>query len=143
MTGVVSKLPGRQVIKSRDIAEIAVGSLVLAFPVAITEAAWRVGEDLSMPRAVLIALGSLVFIAYFVHTTYGHDLSFSSQKALLTRVFSVYGLTLLVSAMALLVIDKLPLFTDPATAINRTIVIAFSASLSATVVDSIGDAGKA
>jgi hypothetical protein len=35
------------------------------------------------------------------------------------------------------------LFTDPATAINRTIVIAFSASLSATVVDSIGDSGKA
>lgn len=125
--------------KGRDVAEIIIGSLVLAFPVAVTEEVWDLSTELSLARTIVISLGSLVFISLFVQTTYRHDFSFSSQKELLTRVFSVYGLTLLVSAAVLLAIDRLPLFTETMVALKRTIMVAFPASFAATVVDSVGE----
>lgn len=128
-----------QKVKGRDVAEIIIGSLVLAFPVAVTEEVWDLSTELSLARTIVISLGSLVFISLFVQTTYRHDFSFSSQKELLTRVFSVYGLTLLVSAAVLLAIDRLPLFTETMVALKRTIMVAFPASFAATVVDSVGE----
>jgi uncharacterized membrane protein len=123
----------------RDIAEIIIGSLVLAFPVAVTEEVWNLGAELSLGRTLVISLCSLVFISFFVQTTYRHDFSFSSQKQLLTRVFTVYGLTLLLSAAVLLAVDRLPLLTETMVAVKRAIIVAFPASFAATVVDSIGD----
>jgi uncharacterized membrane protein len=123
----------------RDIAEIVIGSLVLAFPVAVTEEVWNLGAELSLGRTLVISLCSLVFISFFVQTTYRHDFSFSSQKQLLTRVFTVYGLTLLLSAAVLLAVDRLPLLTETMVAVKRAIIVAFPASFAATVVDSIGD----
>ena len=123
----------------RDIAEIVIGSLVLAFPVAVTEEVWNLGAELSLGRTLVISLCSLVFISFFVQTTYRHDFSFSSQKQLLTRVFTVYGLTLLLSAAVLLAVDRLPMLTETMVAVKRAIIVAFPASFAATVVDSIGD----
>lgn len=126
-------------IKNRDVAEIIIGSLVLAFPVAATEEIWDISAELSLARAVMISLGSLVFISFFVQTTYRHDFSFSSQKELAARVLTVYGLTLLVSGAVLLALDKLPLFTETLVAVKRAVIVAFPASFAATVVDSFGD----
>ena len=126
-------------IKNRDVAEIIIGSLVLAFPVAATEEIWDISTELSVARAVVISLGSLVFISFFVQTTYRHDFSFSSQKELAARVLTVYGLTLLVSAAVLLALDKLPLLTETLVAVKRAVIVAFPASFAATVIDSIGD----
>lgn len=84
-------------------------------------------------------LGSLVFISFFVQTKYCHDLSFASQKDLAARVFTVYGVTLLVAAATLFVVGKLPLVSETMVAIKRTIIVAFPASFAATVVDSLGD----
>jgi uncharacterized membrane protein len=126
-------------IKNRDVAEIIIGSLVLAFPVAATEEIWDISTELSLVRAALISLGSLVFISFFVQTTYRHDFSFSSQKELAARVLTVYGLTLLVSGAVLLALDKLPLFTETLVAVKRAVIVAFPASFAATVVDSFGD----
>ncbi len=128
-----------QKIKGRDVAEIIIGALVLAFPVAVTEEVWNLSTEIFLARSIVISLSSLVFISIFVQTTYRHEFSFSSQKELLTRVLSVYGLTLLVSAAVLFAIDKLPLFTETMVAIKRTIIVAFPASFAATVVDSIGE----
>lgn len=80
-----------QKLKSRDVAEIIIGSLVLAFPVAVTEEVWNLSMELSIARTIVISLSSLVFISVFVQTTYSHDFSFSSQKQPLARVLSVYG----------------------------------------------------
>jgi len=128
----------RQKLDSRDVAEIVIGSLVLAFPVAVTEEVWNLSADLSLGRTVFISLVSLVCISVFVQTTYRHEFSFSSQKELIARVFAVYLLTLVVAAAVLFAIGKLPLLTDPMVAIKRTIIVAFPASLAATVVDSLG-----
>jgi uncharacterized membrane protein len=123
----------------RDIAEIVIGSLVLAFPVAVTEEVWNLGAELSLGRTLVIWLSSLVFVSFFVQTAYRHDFSFASQKQLLARVGTVYGLTLLLSAAVLLAVDRLPLLTETMVAFKRAIIVAFPASFAATVVDSIGD----
>lgn len=43
------------------------------------------------------------------------------------------------SAARLLAVDVLPLFSDPAVALKRTIIVAFPASFAATTVDSFHD----
>jgi uncharacterized membrane protein len=128
-----------QRMQGRDVAEIIIGSLVLAFPVALTEEVWNLSVEMSFARALVLSLSSLVFISFFVKTIYRHDFSYSSQKQLLKRVMSVYGLTLLVAAAVLFAIDKLPLMTETMVAVKRTIIVAFAASFAATVVDSLGD----
>ena len=133
-----TKTPNRH-LEPRDVAEIIIGSLVLAFPVAVTEEVWNLSMELSVARTIVISLSSLVFISVFVHTTYCHDFSFSSQKQLLARVLSVYGLTLLVVAAVLFAVDRLPLFTQTMVALKRAIIVTFPASFAATVVDSLGD----
>ena len=129
----------QQKMDRRDVTEIVIGALVLAFPVAVTEEVWNLSEELSLARAIVISLASLVFISVFVQTTYRHNFSFSSQKQLVVRVLSVYGLTLLVAAAVLLAVDRLPVGIQTLVAIKRTIIVAFPASFAATVVDSLGD----
>jgi uncharacterized membrane protein len=128
-----------QRMQGRDVAEIIIGSLVLAFPVAVTEEVWNLSMEMSFARALVLSLSSLVFISFFVKTIYRHNFSYSSQKQLLRRVMSVYGLTLLVAAAVLFAIGKLPLMTETMVALKRTIIVAFAASFAATVVDSLGD----
>jgi len=129
----------RQKLERRDVAEIIIGSLVLAFPVAVTEEVWNLSAGLSLGRTLLILVGSLMFISFFVQTKYRHDFSFSSQKELVARVLTVYGLTLMVVATTLFAIGKLPLVSETMVAINRTVIVAFPASFAATVVDSLDD----
>jgi len=128
-----------QRMQGRDVSEIIIGSLVLAFPVAVTEEVWNLSVEMSFARALVLSLSSLVFISFFVKTIYRHNFSYSSQKQLLRRVMSVYGLTLLVAAAVLFAIGKLPLMTETMVALKRTIIVAFAASFAATVVDSLGD----
>ena len=129
----------RQKLERRDVAEIIIGSLVLAAPVAVTEEVWNLGAELSFGRTLFISLSSLVFTSIFVQTKYCHEFSFSSQKDLAARVFTVYGVTLLVAATTLFAVGKLPLVSETVVAIKRTIIVAFPASFAATVVDSLGD----
>ena len=129
----------RQTIKGRDLAEIIIGSLVLAFPVAVTEEVWDISSEISLLRASLIALGSMLFISFFVRTTYFHETTFTSSKQIAKRVLTVYLITLAVVAATLFMIGKLPLATDLIVAIKRTIIVAFPASFAATAVDSFQD----
>ena len=129
----------RQKLDRRDVTEIVIGALVLAFPVAVTEEVWNLSTELSLVRTIVISLASLVFISVFVQTTYCHSFSLSSQKQLLVRVMSVYCLTLLVAAAVLLAIDRLPFGSQTLVAIKRTIIVAFPASFAATVVDSLSE----
>lgn len=129
----------RQTIMVRDLSEIIIGSLVLAFPVAVTEEVWNLSVDISMARALMISLGSLVFISVFVRTTYFHETTFASSKEVAKRALTVYLVTLAAVAATLFVIGKLPLNSDFMVAVKRTIIVAFPASFAATAVDSFHD----
>lgn len=129
----------RHTIESRDLAEIIIGSLVLAFPIALTEEVWDLSSEISLARALVISISSLVFVSFFVRTTYFHETTFTSSKQVAARALTVYSVTLLVSAATLLAFDVLPLLSDPAVAVKRTIIVAFPASFAATAVDSFHD----
>ena len=129
----------RHTLKGRDLAEIIIGSLVLAFPVAVTQEVWDLSSEISMGRTLMILLGSTVFISFFVRTTYFHETTFTSGKQIAARTLTVYLITVSVSAATLLVIGKLPLSTDILVAFKRSIIVAFPASFAATAVDSLGD----
>ena len=122
---------------SKDVAEIAVGSCVMAFPVAITEEVWNLGVELTVGRALLILLSSIVFIAWFAYELYYDPTLRHPHREIARRVLAVYGLTLAISACILLVIDRLLILDAPLVALKRTIIVAFPASFAATVVDSI------
>ena len=120
-----------------DLSEIIVGSVVLAFPVAITGEVWDLGATLPLLNAIVIVVSSLIFIAWFVYHAYYQSVMDTHWQDLLTRTLSTYVVTLVISALILTVLNQFPLLTDSATAINRMILVALPASFCATVVDSL------
>ena len=120
----------------RDVAEIAIGACVMAFPITVTEEVWNLGEELSLLRVGLFALASVVFLALLIFGLH-HGRPPTDYKVFLQRVFSTYGLTLAISALLLFGVDRLEL-AHPLVGLKRTILVAFPASFAATVVDSLG-----
>jgi len=45
----------RSPLRSKDVAEIVMGSMMLAAPLAVTEEVWKLGEELSLGRIAVIA----------------------------------------------------------------------------------------
>lgn len=120
----------------RDLAEVAVGACILAFPVAVTEEIWTLSAELSLGRVLVLAVVSIFLLAiviYVIHRHEGHPLT---HKTFLLRLVITYAVTLLISALLLFGIDRLDLFQDPLIAFKRIILIAFPASFAATAVDS-------
>ena len=121
----------------RDVAEIAVGAFIMAFPVAATEEIWNLGAELSLGRVLIFAGTSVLILALLINRIYGHNRFPLTHKTFVLRVVSTYGVTLLISALLLLGLDRLELFQDPLIALKRTILVALPASFAATAVDSL------
>jgi uncharacterized membrane protein len=124
-------------LKRRDLAQILVGASLLSIPVAFTEEVWRLGSQLPTGNIVALALISLLFIALYVYFTFYRDLFQQYQFEYLKRVLAIYLLSLLVVGSLLTLIDVAPWGTDPAVALKRTVIVAFPASMSAALSDSI------
>jgi len=124
-------------LTNRDRVEIAVGSAVLAFPVATTEEIWNLSVELSWLRITAIAVLSLVVVSLFVLLVFRPKDGYPDRRAFLHRVVAVYLFTILVCGAILAALDRLPLFADFAVAVKCTVLVAFPASFSATVVDSL------
>ena len=126
-----------QSFRLENIVKIIVGSVLLAFPVAITEEVWNLGTELSFVNTLGIVAISIFFIAWFIfHTIYNSDLQ-NHKPDFIIRVMSVYCLTLIVAALILGLFDQFPLLTETHVAIKRMIIVALPASFCATVVDSM------
>ena len=125
--------------RRRDMAEVAVGACMMAFPIAATEEIWNLGTDLELWRALLFALASVCFLAALIYVLHGHDQFPARRKTFLLRVVGTYGITVAISASLLLGVDQLDLLQDPAIALKRIILVAFPASFAATTVDSFAD----
>ena len=121
-----------------DVSEIVVGSCVLGFPVALTEAVWDLGESLPWTSMVPVFVSSLFFLGAFVHYFHYRGGAGDRRIEFVTRVLVSYGITFVCCAMILGLADKFALFADPAVAIKRTLLVAFPASFAATVVDALG-----
>ncbi|MDJ0958116.1 MAG: DUF2391 family protein [Arenicellales bacterium] len=122
---------------NKDISEWFAGSILLAFPVAMTEEAWNLGKELPALSILLIAVLSLVFIAWFgYHRHYQSSLDTHSLEFVI-RVFSGYAIALIVAAFVLALLNQFPLGSEPAVAIKRMVLVAAPASAAGTIVDSM------
>lgn len=124
-------------LKPRDIMQIIIGSTILALPVAYTEEAWNLGADLPVFNVCLLSLISLIFVALFVYFNFYR---FTLKEHLFNyfkRVIATYVISIIVVAVLLTIIQRCPWETDFALALKRVIVVAFPASMSATISDVI------
>ena len=120
-----------------DIAQLIAGACALAIPMAFTEEVWALGSTLSSGRIVLIAVTSLLTLAFFVRSLFypGKHLR-EYPLDFVKRLVTSYLLSLTVAMVLLILIDKGPL-DDLQLALRRAVLIAFPASFAATAVDYI------
>ena len=121
----------------RDALQTVVGASILAIPAAYTEEAWNLGRDLPVANISAIALISILFIATFVYFNFykGYIAEFRVQFVI--RVMTTYVVSVGVVAILLTVIEQCPWGIDNALALKRIVVVAFPASMSATVTDAL------
>ena len=120
-----------------DIAQLVAGACAIAIPIAFAEEVWTLGSSLSTGRILLVALTSVMALAFFVRSLFYpgknlHEYRFDFVK----RVIASYLTTLAVAMVLLILIDKGPL-DDLPLALRRAVLIAFPASFAATAVDYI------
>ena len=124
-------------LRPRDIMQIIVGAAILAIPVGFTEETWDLGERLPLKNVLFLTIISIIFIATFVYFSFyrmnlkGHVFQY------VKRVLATYLLSLVVVGILLTIIEKCPWGIDNILAIKRIIIVAFPASMSATVSDSL------
>jgi uncharacterized membrane protein len=123
--------------RPRDLMQIVVGASILAVPVAFTEETWNLGAQLPLRNVLGLSGLSVVFIALFVYFNFyrfnfrGHALEYFK------RVTAVYLFSLLVVGCILTLVQKCPWSTDLMLALKRVLIVAFPASMSAAVSDTL------
>lgn len=124
-------------LRPRDLMQIIVGASILAVPVAFTEETWNLGEKLPLFNVLSLSSLSILFIALFVYYNFyrfnlkGHIFQYCK------RVLSIYIFSLFVVALLLTIIQKCPWGNDNVLAIKRVLIVAFPASMSAAISDTI------
>ncbi len=121
----------------KDVAEIAMGCCIIAFPVATAEEIWTLGATLSTGRVLLIAAASIFFLGLLTAQLQHGERPRFDHRDFRRRVLATYGLTLLISALILFGVDRLELLIHPWVGIKRSILVAFPACFAATVIDSL------
>ncbi|MFC1451809.1 DUF2391 family protein [Verrucomicrobiota bacterium] len=123
--------------RPRDLMQIIVGASILAVPVAFTEETWNLGAELPLVNVIGLSSLSVAFIALFVYFNFyrftfrGHVLTYCK------RVAAIYLFSLLVVGLILTIIQKCPWGTDNLVALKRILIVAFPASMSAAVSDTL------
>jgi uncharacterized membrane protein len=121
----------------RDALQTVVGASILAIPAAYTEEAWNLGRDLPIANISAIALLSIVFIAMFVYFNFYKSYIAQYRVQFIVRVTSTYVVSIVVVAILLTIIEQCPWGIDNVLALKRIVVVAFPASMSATVTDAL------
>lgn len=123
--------------RPRDLMQVIVGAAVLAVPVAFTEEAWKLGEQLPLKNVVVLSLMSLLFIASYVYFNFYRYQIKNNITEYIKRVCAIYLFSIIVVALILSIIEKCPWGIDNILAIKRIIIVAFPASMSAAISDTI------
>lgn len=121
----------------RDLMQIIVGASILAVPVAFTEETWTLGRELPLANVLLLSFFSIIFISLFVYSNFyrfafkGHVFSY------IKRILSIYFFSLIIVGLILTIIQRCPWGVDNILAIKRMLIVAFPASMSAAISDTI------
>jgi len=121
----------------RDLMQIIVGASILAVPVAFTEETWTLGKELPLVNVLILSFLSIIFISLFVYSNFyrftfkGHIFSY------IKRVVSIYVFSLIIVGLILTIIQRCPWGVDNILAIKRMLIVAFPASMSAAISDTL------
>ncbi len=124
-------------IKPADLIQILVGAALLSVPVSLTEEAWNLAEQLSTARIALLSGLSLGLIAVFVYCNFYHHHLREHLGPYVIRVLLTFSASLFVAGLLLTLLDRCPWGTDDVLALKRIVIVAFPASMSAALSDSI------
>ena len=119
-----------------DASQIFVGAFALAVPISFTQDAWLLGETLPLANLLMLFALSVLFLSGYTYESVFQRNVKGRIWLFTARIIIAYLITVMVVALTLFCIDKLPLFEDPVTALRRIIVIAMPASMGAIIVDS-------
>jgi uncharacterized membrane protein len=125
--------------KKKDVAQVFIGSLLLATPFMVTEEVWNLGAQLSIVSTVslvFLSLLSLVILNYYtryqrVRTPEGEI----PRREFIKRIFGTYVITLSIVATLLTILGKAPWIIDLSVAVKRTILVSLPASLGGSAAD--------
>jgi len=129
--------PPKTKFKLRNILQAIVGATILAIPIGFTEETWRLGEILPMWNIILIFFISIIFVALFAYRHFRKNKPDFYWYDLVKRVVIVYGLSFLVVALILFLIQKAPWTADFVLAFKRTVIVALPSALGATIAGSL------
>ena len=124
-------------LRPRDVMQIIVGASILAVPVGFTEETWSLGERLLLGNVLVLTVVSILFIAVFVYFNFYRFELRDHVFEYIKRVVAIYVLSLIVVGILLTIIEKCPWGTDNILALKRIIIVAFPASMSAAVSDTV------
>ena len=119
-----------------DLGQIIIGSTMLSVPIAFTEEAWRISEDIRLPNLCLIIFLTLCFIGLYSYQGIYEGSVPRRRHIFIIRILINYFVTCAVVSVVLLSLDKLPLMENLLVSLNRVIIVAFPASMGAVVIDS-------
>jgi uncharacterized membrane protein len=123
--------------RARDVMQIVVGASILAVPVAFTEETWNLGANLPLQNVLALTAISIVFIAAFVYYNFYRYHLNQHVFEYIKRVAAIYLFSLAVVGLILTIIQKCPWGIDNLLAMKRIIIVAFPASMSAAVSDTL------
>jgi uncharacterized membrane protein len=121
----------------RDVVQILIGASVLCIPAAYTEEVWQLGTHLPLRNTIGIVALSFLFLSFFGYFIFSRGHLRGNEREFVMRICCAYMITFAVSASILLLVEKFPIVSDPATAIKRAVLVSFPGCFSATVVDSL------
>ncbi|MHC4069904.1 MAG: DUF2391 family protein [Planctomycetota bacterium] len=123
--------------RPRDLMQVIVGASILAVPVAFTEETWKLAEILPLKNVISLSALSLLFIAGFVYFNF-YRFNFKNHVIeYFKRVIAVYILSLLMVGLILTIIQKCPWGENNLLALKRSLIVAFPASMSAAISDTL------
>lgn len=123
--------------RPRDLMQVVVGASILAVPVAFTEETWKLGESLPTKNVLMLSAISLLFISGFVYFNfYRYNLK-EHVFQFFKRTLAIYLFSLFVVGLILTIIQKCPWGQDNLLAFKRILIVAFPASMSAAVSDTL------
>lgn len=122
----------------RDIAQIFIGSIILASPFMVTEEVWQLGEQLPIFNSVLLMLLTLFTLTILLYYTRYHKISFEGhivKKELIRRLVVTYFISFSTVAIIMTILGKAPWDANSQVAIKRIILITLPASIGGAAVD--------
>lgn len=123
--------------RPRDLMQVILGASILAVPVAFTEETWHLGSELPLVNVLALSGLSILFIGFFVYFNFYRYMFKGNIIEYLKRIFSIYFFSLVVVGIVLTLIQRCPWGVDNLIALKRIMIVAFPASMSAALSDSL------